>query len=113
MIKIQKATTDDKKTLYRMTRGNTVQKMADLAGQRIKPTAWVLYLDGEVDEETGEVDGKQVLAIQFDNTIAGTISGTFIKTFLDMTDMLGDLVEFEVCAGKTKAGRTFIFPDPV
>lgn len=113
MINIIKATTDDKKEIFRMTRGNAVQKMADLDGQHIKPSAWVLFEDGDVDSASGEFVGKRALCIKYDDGYAGTISKTFIDQFSDMTDMLGDDTEFEVCSGKTKAGRTFIFPEPV
>lgn len=108
-MNITRATTDDKKKVFLMTHSIQAGKMSDLEGQIVEPVDWALYDD--LDKKTGEL--KTVLSVLTpDGKVYGTISQTFISSFLDLADALGDNAAFEVCSGTTKNGRTFIYPIP-
>lgn len=106
---IKQTTTENKKELYLMTHTIQSGKMSDLDGQTVEPKEWALYED--VDKTSGEV--KEVLTVLMpDGNVYGTISRTFIESFVDLTSELGERAPFIVCSGTTKAGRTFIYPIP-
>lgn len=108
-MNITHASTDDKKTIYRLTHAMRAGKIVDLDGQVIQPTAWAIYED--VDKQTG--DTKKVLSFQLDTgEIVGTISETFIREFEDIVEVFGPLAALEIKTSQTKNGRTFVFPQP-
>ena len=108
-MNITHASTDDKKTIYRLTHSMRAGKVVDLDGQTIQPTAWAIYED--TDKQTGEV--KIVLSFELDTgEIVGTISETFIREFEDIVETFGPLQPLEIRTALTKNGRTFVFPMP-
>ena len=109
-MKIIASNTEDKKELYRMTHAVRAGKVIDLAGQTINVSSWVLY----EDTPEGSDACKTVLTLVLDTgEIVGTISKTFIREFVDIIDVLGELPALEVATSETKNGRTFVFPVPV
>ena len=109
-MKIIAANTEDKKELYRMTHAVRAGKVIDLAGQTITVNSWVLY----EDTPEGSDASKTVLTMVLDTgEIVGTISKTFVKEFVDIIDVLGELPPLLVETSETKNGRTFVFPVPV
>jgi hypothetical protein len=96
----------DRKKAYQLTHAMSTRKMQDAVDSILKIDAWVLYTD--VDSKTGEA--KDVLAIESDGEIFGTISKTFLREFTDIVDAFGDDPELSirVVAGTSKAGRQFI-----
>ena len=95
----------DKRNAYKLTRSQSVQKMQDAAGSTLTPSAWVLFEDE--DSRTGEI--KTVLIIHDGGELFGTISKTFINSFLDIVENFGgDVGSINVVSGKAKSGRDFI-----
>lgn len=99
----------DKKTIYFLTRSKNTMKMSECDGQVIEVKAWAIYEDA--DYQTQEM--KQVLAILTeDGETLATVSGTFIRDFLDIVDVFGeDLKKIKIMTGKTKNNRTFVTCD--
>lgn len=94
-----------KRDAYRLAKAQDVNKMQTLAGATITPEKWVLFEDP--DPKTGEI--KTVLVIEANGEKFGTISKTFIDTFLDAAEEFGeDLGEIAIIGGTSKAGRDFI-----
>lgn len=95
----------DDRSAYKLTRSQSVQKMQDAAGSTLTPSAWVLFEDE--DSKTGEL--KNVLVLQDNGELFGTISKTFITSFMDIVDHFGGNVgSINVISGKAKSGRDYI-----
>ena len=96
----------DRKKAYQLMHAMSTRKMLDAVGSILEIDAWVLYAD--VDTKTGEA--KEVLTIESEGEIFGTISKTFLRDFSDIVDAFGDEPELsiKVVDGMSKAGRQFI-----
>lgn len=102
----------DKKQVYRMTKGDSV-KVQDLEkGTSFPVDAYAVYnetklrkkQDGGTEEYT-----VQVLTIVSGNIKMGTISQTFIKSFLEIVDIMGtDPFAIVITGGKSKNGRDYV-----
>ena len=102
----------DKKQVYRMTKGDSV-KVQDLEkGTSFPVDAYAVYnetklrkkQDGGTEEYT-----VQVLTIVSGNIKMGTISQTFIKSFLEIVDIMGsDPFSIVITGGKSKNGRDYV-----
>ena len=110
MINVIRTSKDLNKTQqYFLTLAPNVQKMSDKAGEIIKVEAWCCYEDVSTTKN-GEEKTSTVLSIKTpDNSVYGTNSMTFIKSFTDMIDFFdGDVNYILVDSGTSKNGREFI-----
>lgn len=110
MINVIRTSKDLNKTQqYFLTLAPNVQKMSDKAGEIIKVEAWCVYEDVSTTKN-GEEKTSTVLSIKTpDNSVYGTNSMTFIKSFTDMIDFFdGDVNYILVDSGTSKNGREFI-----
>ena len=82
------------------------EKMQTLAGKTVKVDDWVIAED--VDKETGEP--KNIIFIKSGDKTYGSISKTFIESFLTIVSCFGtDGFSFiKIIEGKSNKGRTFI-----
>lgn len=98
--------TMDKKTLYSLTRGQSMS-VKDVDDRTvITPEAYAVYEDTDKDGKTNEV-----LAIRDKESgeVFTTISPTFKREFFDIVDFMGeDGYSIRVVHGTTKAGREFV-----
>lgn len=110
MINVIRTSKDLNKTQqYFLTLAPNVKKMSDKAGEIIKVDAWCVYEDVSTSKN-GEEKTSTVLSIKTpDNSVYGTNSMTFIKSFTDMVDFFeGDVNYILVDSGTSKNGREFI-----
>lgn len=98
--------TMDKKTLYSLTRGQSMSIKDVDERTVITPVAYAVYEDTNKDGET-----KEVLAIRDAESgeVFATVSPTFKRDFFDIVDFMpeGDY-SIRVIHGTTKAGRDFV-----
>lgn len=98
---------DDKKTFYRMTKGETlnVKNMTDEDLDREYPVnGYLLYKD---TNNRGE--DVEILAILSDGgTVVTTVSATFKKSFFEMVELFeDDPFSIRVISGVSRNGRSF------
>lgn len=102
----------DKKAVYRMTKGDSA-KVQDLPkGESLPISKYAVYNETKVrnkQDGTTEEYEQQVLTFVSGNMKAGTISNTFIKSFLEIVDIMGDeAFSIIVTGGKSKNGREYV-----
>jgi len=96
----------DKKKAYQLTHAMQTRKVQDAVDSVLPVNAWVRYTD--IDATTGEA--KEVVVLESEGEIFGTISKTFIRKFTDILQAFGDDPDLaiKVVAGTSKAGRKFV-----
>lgn len=89
--------------IYKTTKSNSIKRMSDIADNEIITVKdYIVYEDGSVT----------ILSIITDTGIYATNSATFIRTFLDIVDIMNDLpLNITVGHDTSKNGRKFIFAD--
>lgn len=91
--------TEDKRQVYRMTCGDSLRVDGIEKGTSIKIDKYALYNEGD----------KEVLTFTSGKQKFGTISRTFIKSFMEIADIMGDdPFSVIVTGGKSKAGRSYV-----
>lgn len=103
-MKIIRVTTEDKKSIYQMTKAADIQRLQDNVGQEITVEAYCLYQN---ERQPGDV--VTVLSIRGDGRTVATNSPTFIEAFCEIEEIAGDIIgeKIRVENGTSKAGRTF------
>lgn len=99
-----------KKEIYMMTKSPQIQKMSDLAGrdEKITVNGFIRYTDTAGDTPT------DILSVEIHTgEIFATNSPTFIKTFIDLVEMMQDLpLDIVVIEKQAKSGsRKYILAD--
>ena len=88
-----------KKAVYRMTCGDSLKVDGVEKGTSIPVDNFALYQEGE----------KEVLTFTSGAHKYGTISRTFIKSFMEIVDIMeGEPFSVIVTGGVSKAGRSFV-----
>ena len=67
--------------VVKLTQAKSTKKMLDAAGSVLEPKCWVLSEDTDRNGET-----KTALVLEADGELFGTISGTFIDTFIGLSN---------------------------
>lgn len=104
--------TEDKKQVYRMTKGDS-QKIEGLErGLSIPVDHFALYIE-EKDrkKQDGSVEQYEQTVLTFTSGPHkfGTISATFIKSFLEIVEIMdGDPFAIIITGGESKSGRKFV-----
>lgn len=104
--------TEDKKQVYRMTKGDS-QKIDGLEkGLSLPVDNFALYTetkDRKKQDGTAEQYEQTVLTFTSGPHKFGTISATFIKSFLDIVDIMGeDKFAIIITGGESKSGRKYV-----
>lgn len=104
--------TEDKKQVYRMTKGDS-QKIEGLErGLSIPVDHFALYIeekDRKKQDGTTEQYEQTVLTFTSGPHKFGTISATFIKSFLEIVEIMdGDPFAIVITGGESKSGRKFV-----
>ena len=104
--------TEDKKQVYRMTKGDS-QKIEGLEkGLSIPVDKYALYTevkDRKKQDGTIEQYDQTVLTFTSGPHKFGTISATFIKSFLEVLEIMdGDPFAIVITGGESKNGRNFV-----
>ena len=104
--------TADKKQVYRMTKGDSLKVQDMEKGASFPVDLYAVYTetktrnkqDGSKEEYT-----DTVLTIVSGNMKLGTISQTFIRSFLEIVDIMGDdPFAIVITGGKSKNGREYV-----
>lgn len=102
----------DKRQIYRMTKGDSNKIEGLEKGITIPIDKYALY---EEEKERNKSDGNKEMYTQRVLTFTsgpqkfGTISATFIKSFMEIVDIMGnDPFAIIITGGTTKSGRTYV-----
>lgn len=91
--------TTSKKAVYRMTCGDSLKIEGIEAGTIIPVDNYALYQEGD----------KEVLTFTSGTHKYGTISRTFIKSFMEIVDIMGDeKFSIIITGGVSKNGRNYV-----
>ena len=95
----------NKKEVYNMTAAMGIEKISDFNGEQIDVAGYIVFEDTKDDKVT------TVLSIvDTDGRVYATNSETFRRNFLEIANIMSpELFTISVCAGESKAGRTFYF----
>lgn len=104
--------TADKKAVYRMTKGES-QKIEGLEkGISIPVDKYALYEEPKTRKKqdgTEEDYTQTVLTFTSGSYKFGTISATFIKSFLEIVEIMGsDAFAIIITGGESKSGRKYV-----
>lgn len=104
--------TANKKEVYRMTKGDSL-KVQDLEkGASFPVDKFAVYEDVKTrnkQDGTTEEYTETVLTFISGNMKIGTISATFIRSFLEIVDIMdGDKFAVVITGGKSKNGREYV-----
>lgn len=104
--------TEDKKAVYRMTKGES-QKIEGLEkGISLPVDKFALYEESKTRKKqdgTEEEYTQTVLTFTSGDYKFGTISQTFIKSFLEIVDIMGDdPFAIIITGGESKSGRKYV-----
>ena len=103
---------NDKKEVYRMTKGDSLKVQDMEKGTSFPVDKYAIYeeektrkkQDGTIEEYT-----DTVLTVVSGNMKLGTISATFIRSFLEIVDLMdGDPFSIVITGGKSKNGREYV-----
>lgn len=94
----------DKKAVYRMTKSESVQVKDLERGTSFPVDKWCLY-----EEENSRGELQQVLSFISGGYKVSTISKTFIRSFLECAELMGeDAFSIIITGGETKSGRAYV-----
>ena len=95
------------KEIYKMTKSNSIKKMSEIDGV-FGCLGFIYYEDEKTDGST-----VPILTIEADTgEVFATNSATFIRSFLDIYEMMQELpIDIVVGHATSKKGRAFIFCD--
>ena len=104
--------TTDKKAVYRMTKGDSL-KVQDLEkGASFPVDAFAVYEETKTRKKqdgTTEEYTDTVLTFVSGNMKIGTISATFIRSFLEIVELMeNDPFAIVITGGKSKNGREYV-----
>lgn len=104
--------TADKKQVYRMTKGDSLKVQDMDRGTSFPVDAYAVYNEEKTrnkQDGTTETYSQQVLTLVSGNMKMGTISQTFIKSFLEIAEIMGtDKFSIIITGGKSKNGREYV-----
>lgn len=104
--------TEDKKAVYRMTKGDSLKIEGLEKGLSLPIEKFALYVE---EKERSKQDGSKemyqqnVLTFTSGNQKFGTISATFIRSFMEIVEIMdGDPFAIIITGGQSKSGRAFV-----
>lgn len=104
--------TANKKEIYRMTKGDSLKIEGLEKGLSIPIEKYALYIE---DKERNKQDGtkesykQNVLTFTSGTQKFGTISATFIKSFMEIVELMEDeAFAIIITGGQSKNGRTYV-----
>lgn len=103
----------DKKQIYRMTKGDSLKVQDIEKGTSLAIDLFAVYDEEKVRTKQGgkgeEVYTETVLAFTSGGKKYATISATFIRSFLEIVEVMdGDPFSIIITGGKTKNGRDYV-----
>ena len=104
-MEIIRTSVNDKKKLYKMTKGADIKRVQDYEGLETVVEDFVVFTDQKNDGSD-----MKVLCFESDTGIfLATNSPTFIQAFSDIIEVSGNIVgeKIKIVSSTSKAGRTF------
>lgn len=103
----------DKKQVYRVTKGDSLKIQDIEKGTSLPVVLFAVYEEDKIRNKQGggtESYTEQVLTFTTANGQKyGTISQTFIRSFLEIVEIMdGDPFSIVITGGKTKNGREYV-----
>lgn len=100
--------TTDKKAVYRLTKSES-QRVQDIEkGLSLPVDKWAYYSETKRDKEGNEKEQKVLSIVSGDMKIS-TISKTFIDSFFECVDLMGDdPFSIVITGGSSSNGRQFV-----
>lgn len=100
--------TTDKKAVYRLTKSES-QRVQDVErGLSLPVDKWALYTENKRAKDGTESE-QTVLAIVSGGMKISTISKTFIDSFMECVDLMGDdAFSIVITGGTSTSGRQFV-----
>lgn len=102
----------NKKELYRMTKGESHKVDGLEKGLSIPVDKYCLYIDEKTRQKqdgSTEVVKDQILSIISGNQKYATISATFIRSFMEIVEIMEDEpFAIVITGGETKSGRHYV-----
>ena len=102
----------DKKEVYRMTKGDSLKVQDMEKGTSFPVDKYAVYEETKTRKKqdgTTEEYTDTVLTVVSGNMKLGTISATFIKSFLEIVALMeGDPFSIVITGGKSKNGREYV-----
>ena len=103
---------NDKKEVYRMTKGDSLKVQDMDKGTSFPVDKYAIYEETKTrnkQDGTTEEYTDTVLTVVSGNMKLGTISATFIRSFLEIVDLMdGDPFSIVITGGKSKNGREYV-----
>ena len=103
---------NDKKEVYRMTKGDSLKVQDMDKGTSFPVDKYAIYEEEKTRKKqdgTTEEYTDTVLTVVSGNMKLGTISATFIRSFLEIVDLMdGDPFSIVITGGKSKNGREYV-----
>lgn len=102
----------NKKEVYRMTKGDSLKVQDMERGASFPVEKYAVYEETKTrnkQDGTTEEYNQTVLTFVSGNMKVGTISATFIRSFLEIVDIMGgDPFAIIITGGKSRNGRDFV-----
>lgn len=103
---------EDKKQVYRMTKGDSLKIEGLEKGMSLPVEKFALYVE---EKERNKQDGSKetyqqnILTFTSGNQKFGTISATFIRSFMEIVELMdGDKFAIIISGGQSKNGRQYV-----
>ena len=104
--------TTNKKEVYRLTKGDSLKVQDMERGTSFPVEKFAIYEEEKTRKKTdgsAETYTEKVLTFTSGQMKLGTISATFIKSFLEIVDLMeGDPFAIIITGGKSKNGREYV-----
>lgn len=104
--------TQNKKAVYRMTKGDSLKIEGVEKGTTLPVEAYALYDDDKIRQKqdgTTEEYTQRVLTFVSCGHKFGTISATFIRSFMEIVEIMeGEKFAIIVTGGQSKNGRNYV-----
>ena len=100
--------TNNKRELYRLTKSESTRVQDMERGVSLPVDKWALYSE-EYSKKDGTPDTRTVLSIVAGGVKVSTISATFIKSFVEIVDIMEDEpFSIIITGGTSKGGREYV-----
>lgn len=104
--------TEDRKQVYRLTKGDSLQVQNIEKGTSLPVDLFAIYTETKTRKKQGggeEEYQQTVLTFTSGNMKVGSISATFIKSFEEILDIMGDeKFSIIITGGKSRNGREYV-----
>lgn len=100
---------NDKKAIYKLTKNSSMMVQDAPSGLSVPVASWALYNDPKTDKNGESKENKVLSFVDTSDVKYSTISATFIREFLYITDIMGsDPFAIILLHGTSNKGKAFV-----